>query len=555
MTQPSSSKNKTVVFGIDGATLKCIRPMAAAGLLPNLARLMEEGCTGELQSTIHPITPQAWTTFLTGRNAGTHGVYDFTRRRKGTYELEFINASCREAESVLSILSREGKPVGAIAVPFTFPPERLENGFMLSGLDSPTEDSRAVSPPELYDELKEKFGAYYIHKGSPVGRKDDPELLWRDMKEEDENRTQIGLHLMKERPCDLFMTVYNNVDRLQHNYYDLTTEAALEAGRIPENSYLVKAYVNADRHLGRILDSLDEKTTVLIISDHGAGPIKKVFHLNSWLEKEGLLAIGSEGRKIAAVRGSREMAKRILPRWMKNFIKTRLGRMQEKIESFVFLSRIDWSRTKAYGLGMYGNIHINLKGREPAGTVEPGVEYEAVREKIIERLMAQRDPDTGEPVIERVWKREEVYTGPLTDVAPDLLIGWKDYAYYTSVNSDSGTGDIFTDCGFIDSSDFKHLGTHRLAGTLIARGPHIRQGGVDGARLLDMAPTMLYLAGLPVPEDMDGRILEEMFDPDHLERNPPRRGGMTREVGSEDFSYSDEESKEIEERLKGLGYL
>ena len=555
MTAPARSEQKTVVFGLDGATLDCIRPMAAAGLLPNMARLMDEGCWGPLTSTIHPITPQAWSSFLTGMNAGRHGVYDFTRRRVGTYELEFINASKRQSESILSIMARHGKTAGAIAVPFTFPPERLERGFMLSGLDSPGEDGRSVSPPEIYDEIKSQFGAYYIHLGSPVGRKNDPEALWRDMQQEDRNRTDVSLHLMRTRPCDLFITVYNNVDRIQHNDYDLDAEAALQSGRMPKNGHLVKAYQNADVQLGKILDELDGDTTVLIISDHGAGPIRKVFHLNNWLELEGMLSMRSEGRMVSAVRGSRELSKRLMPRWMKNFVKSRLGRMQEKIESFVFLSRIDWRSTKAYGLGMYGNIHINLKGREPEGVVEPGAEYDALREEIVSKLMALTDPDTGERVIERVWRREEIYDGPLTEVAPDLLIGWKDYAYYTSVSSDAARGSIFTGCGNIDASDFVHNGTHRLAGTLIARGPHIRKGRIEGARLLDSAPTMLYLVGLPIPEDMDGRVLEELFDPDFIVRNPPRFEGVTHDVDEHDFSYSEEEAKDVEERLKGLGYL
>jgi len=555
MTSSSNTRSKTVVFGLDGATLNCIRPLAAAGLLPNMARLMDEGCWGGLCSTIHPITPQAWTTFLTGKNAGRHGLYDFTQRREGTYELEFINAGLRQAESVLSIMSRQGRRVGAVAVPFTFPPEKLENGFMLSGLDSPAEDGRAVYPPELFDELKNAHGAYHIHLGSPVGRKDDPEALWNDMLKEDDNRCAISLHLMRTRPGDLFVTVFNNVDRIQHNYYDLEAEALLEAGKVPADSYLVKAYVNADKQLGRIMDALPEDATLLIISDHGAGPIRKVFQLNNWLEKEGYLTISSEGRSVSMVKRSREMAKRLLPRWMKNFIKTRLGRMQAKIESFVFLSRIDWTRTQAYGLGMYGNVHINLKGREPQGTVEPGAGYDAVREKIAAGLMALRDPETGEPVIDKVWRREELYTGPLTEKAPDLLIGWKDYAYYTSVSSDQARGDIFSGHGNIDSSDFKHLGTHRLAGTLVAWGPHIRQGPVEGARLIDVAPTLLYLAGLHVPEDMDGVVLEQIFDPGFFEQNPPRIKGTTEDVDEQDFAYSEEEAKGVEERLKGLGYI
>jgi len=245
-------KRKVVVIGLDGATLDVIEPLVKRGKLPNLKRIMESGVSGKLQSTIHPITPQAWSSFLTGKNAGKHGIFDFTARKDGAYDVHFVNASMRRADTIFSILSGAGRKVGAICIPFTFPPEPV-NGFMLSGLDSPAEDSRAVYPEELYEEIKKEFGQYYIHLASPVGRKVDEKSFWRDIQKEDENRAAISAYLMKKYPCDLFITVFNNTDRVQHQHLDEETFNAVQSGAagIDEN-LLVRTYENSDAHIGAL---------------------------------------------------------------------------------------------------------------------------------------------------------------------------------------------------------------------------------------------------------------------------------------------------------------
>lgn len=176
---------KIVVIGLDGATFDIIDPLIKKGKLPNLSKIMENGVRGELKSTIHPITPQAWTTFLTGKNAGKHGIFDFTSRKSNSYDIKFINASTRKAQSIFSILSKADKKVGAVAIPFTFPPEKI-NGFMLSGIDAPVGNEMAVHPDKIYTEIKRNFGRYYIHLASPVGRKIDKDKFWKDIKTDQE---------------------------------------------------------------------------------------------------------------------------------------------------------------------------------------------------------------------------------------------------------------------------------------------------------------------------------------------------------------------------------
>jgi len=552
-------KKKVVVIGLDGATFDIIKPLAKIGKLPNLAKIMENGVYGDLRSTIHPITPQAWTSFLTGKKAGKHGIFDFSRRKKDSYDIEFVNASLRKAESIFSILSGAGKKVGAIAIPFTFPPEKV-NGFMLSGMDSPGEDRRAVYPDSVYDEIKKEFGHYHIHLASPVGRRIDQAKFWNDIKTEDENRTKISRYLMKRYPCDLFMTVYNNTDRVAHQHLSEEVFKKIQEGSVVEDEdLLVKTYENTDAHVGALLSDMDGDTSVIIMSDHGSGPIKRVFFLNRWLEENRFLAYRKEKQDPvkSAVRQARFLAKRFLPRSVKNFIEARFGGVRDKVESMLSFSDIEWEKTKAYGFGMYGNIYVNLKGREPIGIVEPGRQYEDLCDQIIEKLNSLTDPDTGEKIVEKVYRREDLYDGSHVEDAPDLLIGWDDYAYYTSVTLGMEKGAIFGPHMNIDCSEYKHVGTHRLNGVFMAMGSVIKKGTeISGAEICDVAPTILYMLGQPIPQDMDGRVLTEIFQEDFQRDNPPRYGRSGQVATADEVvAYSDEESQKVAERLKGLGYL
>jgi len=553
-----NGKRKVVVIGLDGATLDVILPLVRSGRLPNLARIIENGVHGPLRSTIHPITPQAWTSFLTGKKAGKHGIFDFSRRKEDSYDIEFVNASARKAESICAMLSRSGKRVGVIGIPFTFPPEKV-NGFMLSGMDSPGEDARAFYPDSLYSEIKKKFGHYHIHLASPVGRSIDQKKFWEDIKTEDRNRTEISEYLMGKYPCDFFMTVYNNTDRVAHQHLDKETLNNIQEGENLNGDLLVKTYENNDAHLGRILSHMDEDTSVIIMSDHGSGPIERVFFLNRWLEKNGYLVYKEKRRDPVkkAMGKARFLAKRFLPRSAKNFIEARFGGVRDRVESMLSFSDIDWKKTKAYGFGVYGNIYINLKGREPDGPVEPGSEYEKLCGEISERLEGLCDPDSGERLVDRVYRPGDLYDGSHAQAAPDLLIGWTDYAYYTSVTVNAEGGEVFGPPMNIDCSEYKHVGTHRLDGTFMAVGPNIKNGvQVGGAGICDVAPTILYILGEPIPQDMDGRVLTEIFEEEFYRKTPPMYQHSTDATQREGFlSYSEEESQEVAERLKGLGYL
>jgi predicted AlkP superfamily phosphohydrolase/phosphomutase len=206
---------------------------------------------------------------------------------------------------------------------------------------------------------------------------------------------------------------------------------------------------------------------------------------------------------------------------------------------------------------MYGNIFINLKGREPDGIVEPGEEYDRVCTRIKDQLCSLTDPETGENIVERVYRRDELYHGPYVEIAPDLLIAWKDYAYYTSVSHGQEDQSIFGSFLKIDSSEYTHVGTHRLNGVFMASGKLIRSNTrIDSATIYDISPTILYILGLPIPADMDGRVLSAIFREEYLQNNPPRYDNNQLKTADETIvHYSEKENRQVAERLRGLGYL
>jgi len=210
-------------------------------------------------------------------------------------------------------------------------------------------------------------------------------------------------------------------------------------------------------------------------------------------------------------------------------------------------SDVDWQRTKAYSLGHVGQIYINLKGREKFGIVNRGNEYETIRDEIIDKLKKLRDPETGELVVDKVMKKEELYKGQYLERAPDLFVFSRNSEYDAFALMAQNT-EIFCD-------HFKgQSGNHRLHGIFAANGPSIRSGiQIEGAGIIDIAPTLLYLMGLPIPDDLDGKVLKDIFQPSFLKKMPPRFEKARQMEKKKGKSEGDEE--EIKERLRELGYL
>ncbi len=554
----SEPRRKVVVFGIDGGTLSLVGPWAKRGELPNLSRLLGSGASGALRSTLHPLTPQAWCSFLTGMNPGHHGVFDFGKRREDSYGLCLTDSTDRRAPAVWSYLEEHDLTTGVVNVPLTFPLEPV-HGFMVSGMHSPSVDL-AVGPRSLLADIEEAAPDYRIDVMSPWYTEMDDFL--RDVHEMADARRRLVTHLYKKYRPDLYIVVMVAVDRVCHALYKQMADPQLHnrdgRGGWKYSGEVLKAYRAVDRALGELMDEADDDTVFIIMSDHGFGTLDKDVNLNQFFLEQGVMSFspkkvlprlpvvgvppGQSGR--GAVEALRDKMVRIIPplRAMEDR-SIRRGEIPLELRTWEY---VDWDRTRAYSQGLFGNVYINLRGREPEGCVAPE-DYHRVREEVARTLLTLTDPEDGDRVVNHVYRREEIYHGPHLEDAPDLVVVMRDYAYITRGGSELTSRDV------ISEPAVNHSGNHRLNGMLIMNGPGIRGGyRVKSAHIMDVMPTVLHILGIPVPANLDGRVLSEALERPELLADLAQK--LTRETpGGKHLTRTEEQL--IRDRLKNLGYL
>lgn len=548
-----STPKKVFILGLDGGTFDIILPLVEKGDLPHISQLLQRGAWGRLESTIHPSTPIAWTSFMTGLNPGKHGIYDFIIAKDNDYGFKLSTAADRFESTMWDYMGGFDKKTVVVNVPYTYPPDKI-NGIMISGLDAPMSRRDIATPPEIYDDLVNEFGEYIMDWTFPTGWRYDLKAYREKLFKTIKFRVESGLYLFKKYPWDCFTIVFNPIDHVQHIFWD-----AGEEGK----EIICGAYRQFDHCLGEFLRVLDDDTVILMMSDHGAGAIDRVFYMDTWLKSEGYLKYNDAALKSRSLflnlgKKGRTFLRRNLPISAKKLLRYLMPGLREKVESSLATLNVDWSKVTAYSAGYYGNIFINLKGVKPMGTVEPA-DYDALCEEIANKLYALKDPDTGDMVVERVYRKHEIYTGPYLKYAPDIIIKWKDYSTYTEKGIENEEdSQIFGRNAKAESSDYPLTGTHRLNGIFIAAGPGIKQAGeVTHLRIYDLFPTILYIMGLPVPDDRDGRIITEIFDEEFSSRNPPKYTSI--KTGSEknrgEAVLTSEQEESVAERLRSLGYI
>lgn len=579
-------KSKVLIIGLDGATWKLMGPWIDSGDLPVLADFVTGGVSGLLTSTMQPMSAQAWTSFMTGKNIGKHGLVDFFMRREGSYDLQIVNASVRHGKSIWRILGDRDRQVCVINVPMTYPPEQV-NGLLISGMDAPylrpKSSSNFTWPREFAQELLEAIPDYVIEAGGHnyiYGSKPDPQRFVDEMMRAGQARLATAKYMLENKEWDLFTVVFRPTDRAQHWFWKhMDPRHPLHQPGDERFADTIKTvYRTLDGWVGQLLEMVDDDTTVIIMSDHGFQPLgNRVLYLNTWLRDSGFLSFrtdrNEQGERLSWSKLRRltvsglvwpawQGMKRHMPTSAKRWLKKTFPKLERKVPALLILSDIDWARTSGYAMEVQeGNIFINLKGREPEGIVEPGIEYEALREDISRALENWRDPFDGSQVVRRVFKREELFHGPNFERTPDLLIQFNSPGGYGYQLRHGVLSDRIQAIEMVSEDELlrslRPNASHELEGICIMRGPAIQPGKelVD-ANIVDLAPTALYLLGEPIPEDMDGRVLSEAFSPSYLQEFPPGRAGAEGDdTDPGDPSYDDTEQELIEDRLRGLGYL
>jgi predicted AlkP superfamily phosphohydrolase/phosphomutase len=549
---------QVLVIGLDGATWRIMEPLMAAGRLPNLQRLMARGSSGALESIIPPQTGPAWVSFMTGRNPGQHGVYYFKDFDLNAYGARgsFVTSARYKGKTLFDELSRRGHRVAAVRVPMTYPAWPI-NGVMVSGYPSPDNAPRYVTPASLAGVIP-PLGSLPA-MGSPEKQLD---ALLVEVRE----TTQIAEQLLRsEGPFDLFMVVYQQLDQAHHIFWRFldgrrpgSPPGAQASGN--QADYIGRCYEVVDAGVGHLLERVNAEVPVVVLSDHGAAPAPR-YHVNTnlWLRQQGLLA--ARHTKVSLARRLYDFRHLVVPAGVKARLRTVLHNrlpqaMRDRMDQFIFnVDDVDWGGTKAYRFPVpetLDAIAINLRGRQPQGIVEPGDEYERVLTEILGRLPSLVDPRTGGRIVQEAWRREDIYSGPFLDQAPDIIMRLHpDYEPGQVL-----VGDLVTP---VPSWELEaQSGTHEPEGILIAAGTPIKMGHhLEGANLLDVTPTLWALLGMEPPADLEGHVLADLFaEPtDAVSPRTDVSDGTTAEDGQGEGWLSAEEQEIIEDRLRALGYI
>jgi predicted AlkP superfamily phosphohydrolase/phosphomutase len=530
-------KPRVLVIGLDGATPGIIMKLKGEGKLPYMSKILREGVYGKVKTVLPNDSPPIWTSFMTGKNPGKHGIFSFEKRIPGSYEVGVSCSSDILCDTLLDILSNIGKKVCAVNVPMTYPPWKV-NGVLVSGIISPMETlkNNFAYPSSITRSLLES------------GYKVEPDPLIYDGNEDayiDEvfavmkKRAEVALSLFESDSWDFFMTVFIEADRLQHFFWVDWDKTHPMHDRKREERYgdvIIKCYEQLDSIIGKFLEKVDENTTTIIVSDHGFLPVYRKVNLNSWLINHGLLKMRLKPWSVARSKLSRGRTYSFLMRL--HFF----GKLK-KIAAESQRSEIDIGKTRVFVNG--GSLlYINLKGREPNGLVEPD-EYEKLRTSIIRGLKSINDPVGLRPVFDNIFRKEEIYSASNLDLAPDLIGKLKEGYRYSQV--------IGPDFPVVSKEDWRHS-YHDYESFFMAYGGSLHGKGTINANIVDLAPTILHLLDAPIPDDMDGKVLESLA-------NLPRtrvtilESSKGKEKSEKQKRLSKNEEEEMRERLRALGYI
>lgn len=502
------SNKKLIIIGLDGATFTLLKPWSEEGLLPNLKKFTDEGSSGVLLSTIPPSTGPAWPAVATGQNQGRCGTYFFFNKKNNSYETSFIHSSQIRGKCFWDYLGSYGKKVGILAYPMLYPTYEID-GFMVAGLGS--EKSEYWTYPRALREEINQVSPDYVIQIPLVGHQEDK--LLADISSAFESQKKVANYLLK-KDWDCFVYVLSMTDWVQHvfwKYMDPSNifydekSASVYLGRIKE------MYKKFDAFIGTILSQYPE-ANVFLLSDHGFGDRTSDFNLKGWLEKNGYLVrkktSGTGTLKTQTYSTGQKVAS-----WLK--LKQRFPKLMEKVVPAArynlspMSSDVDFEKSKAYVLE--AGIFINLKGREVHGFVEPE-EFEGLKQEITQKLLALKDEF---PTIQDVTVHEgsKIYYGEKAHLAPDLIPVIDHWAStYSNTGYDGTQKSIFKP--FNADACPEVNGTHRSQGIFMAYGPDIQKGQWLGEKdIIDVMPTVLLLFGVPVPQNVDGKAMSELFSP------------------------------------------
>jgi len=572
-----NNRRKVLVIGLDGMTSLSLHTFVDGGHMPHVKALIDAGREGTLMSTMPPVTGPAWASFFTGRNPGSHGILDFFTATGDGRSRRLVNSRAVGGMTLWDLLNAAGKTQVVVNTPLTYPPTPVK-GAMITGMLTPDAKSELTWPTDLYERLEPELGEYVITVNWQDYSHETAVDFLRALRHCNSQRTRYILRLMDDYDADFTMATFTGTDRIHHalwHYIDPAIRANLGDRYDPAVAEGIVGYFRQlDENIGKIVEKAGDEAALFFVSDHGFGHLDCKVYVNNWLERQGLLKIRHSRLRayraaVAAARLVRRVGKKI---WRRRPDRAKgrqartagdrstrsPGQSHEKTPQraalanlafyHVFYNSIDWSRTRAYmASNSEQGIYVNLKGREPFGIVDPS-DYDAVCDEVHEALRSLTDA-RGRPLLTRFLKRDDVYTGPFTERAPDVIFALDEGAALAEIHL--GGGELFRDISWKTGS-----GNHRMEGYFLASGKEIVHGKNLSAGIMDVMPTILYYLGIPVPSDLDGQMIGEIFSHEFLAREEPLFAGTAATCASAAGDpFSQTEEAELQDRLRRLGYM
>ncbi|HYI46575.1 MAG TPA: alkaline phosphatase family protein [Actinomycetota bacterium] len=529
---------KLVILGWDSATFDVIDPLRSEGRLPVLDGLIGAGTRSPLRSTWPPMTDCAWTSAFTGSNPGRHGIFGSWYRAPGAYACRYFSSRDRRAPALWELTEDVRHLVWN--VPMAFPPQAIE-GAMVSGYGAPP-GSRFCEPASLQRSLAERFPLEDLVDRAPHGSLED---FFDDLVRGLEVQARAIVWAATEVGADCVTAVWPQVDRAQHFFWQFRENDH------PLADAVTRVYEAMDAATGTIVEAFAD-ANFLVVSDHGAGSLNGDVNLGLWLVENGHAEFAEIRR--AGDRGILELAW-LLPPSVRRFARGLAPGLARKVMSATLsgaLAPFDWTRSRAF-VGFHGDLWLNLSGREPAGIVSPG-QADAVRDEIRSGLLELTDPRTGSPVFADVHRRDDIYSGPHVDLAPDLMLdSWTNG--YRVAPSRGPEQELVGAPLALAGVDASWSADHRPLGVWVAAGPEMGRGSVDELALYDVCPTALALLDQPVPAGIDGAVAAPSLDAAFLTAHPVRTANVSSQRAAVEDEYSETEAAAVAEHLKDLGYI
>jgi predicted AlkP superfamily phosphohydrolase/phosphomutase len=525
------TNNKIVVIGLDGATWDLLLPFVEQGELPLFKKWITEGCYGDLQSTIPALTPPGWTSGFTGVNPGKHNIFDFFVLDKTAMKLKLTTSKDRKYPAFWEIASKEGVKVGLFNVPCSYPADKV-NGFMVTGMATP-EDARGFGyPGDVEEMIRNSYKGYSFGAKASLlesGKKDE---FLRDIYRVTDIQEEAAKELLEKHDADLFLFVYDEIDRVMHFFWhDFDKTHPSFSNSTEFRDAILDYYKRIEKGISGFLSCFTEDVDLVIFSDHGFGPLEKDIYVNKLLYEWGFLQILPSANEIINKPLWKKALKKVVPPEIRKALR-------EKVKASPLadpLGYIDFEKSKAFYASVSGrSIYILDKKNQ-----------ETIIKELKHKLENYEDEETGVRPFDRVFARDEIYKGPYADDAPDLVIQENGKYAFKVEWSDSAARQSFQH-GCLKS------GSHRPNGIILCSGGSFKKGlKIEGAKICDMAPTLLCLLGLPAGTEMDGRVLNEIF-------NTEKHSGLKEYANyrnSENADAGSEDEQKVKDKLKSLGYM